>query len=172
MLDIQSAIGALPHVNAEILDAVEANPDDVSTPGNLIAALFDAYSAKAGERDWDRLRSLFYPTAGSNFCIHPTPDGGVDIGLLQNHQAYRNWCEDMLAQNNLFEWGVKQEIRQWGHMAHVVASVAVSDEPGGEPFGFAMQNIQLYWDKNRWWIVSILIDVITPDNPFPDGFQP
>ena len=172
MLDIRSAIGALPHVDAKVLDGVEANPDDVSTPENIIAALFDAYSAKAGERDWERLRSLFYPTTGLNLVVHPTMDGGLDLGILPNHQAYRDWCEDMLAENNLFEWSFKQEVRQWGHLAHAVVSVAVGDEPNGEPFGYAMQSIQLYWDEKRWWIISTMVDMITPDNPFPREFQP
>ena len=133
--------------------------------------MFDAYSANAGERDWDRLRSVFYPTAGYNTVIHPTEDGGIDVGLLPNHQAYCNWCKDILAENNLFEWGFKQEIRQWGHMAHVAVSVAVGNEPG-EPIGYAMQSIQLCWDNKRWWVVSILVDMITPENPFSPEFQP
>ena len=172
MLDLQNALGAMPHVDPKVLNSIQANPDDVSSPEKLVEALFDAYSAKAGERDWERLRSLFYPTVGLNMVIHPREGGGRDLGILPSHQDYRNWCEDMLAVNNLFEWEFRKEIRQWGHMAHVVASVAVADEPNGEPFGYAMQNIQLYWDRNRWWVVSILVDLITPDNPFPPEFQP
>lgn len=172
MLNLQNAIESLPHADFRQLENINADPNDVCTPDNIIDALWDSYSAKAGERNWERLRSLFYPNAGSNMVIHPVANGEMDIGILSNHQAYRDWSKDMLSENNLFEWEFKRKIEQWGHTAHVVASVAVGNEPRGEPFGYALQNILLYWDKRRWWILSILIEAVTPENPFPLEFKP
>jgi hypothetical protein len=172
MIDLQHAISTLPTVDPQQLRSIQANPEDVSTPDSIIDALWASYSARAGERDWDRLRSLFYPTTGSSMVAHPTSDGGVNMGILRNHDAYRDWCADIINDNNLFEWQLKRRIQRWGHVAHVVASVVVADEPDEEPFGLSLQNIFLYWDENRWWILSILIDIITPENPFPAEFLP
>ena len=37
------------------------NPGDVDTVDHLIASLYDVVSGPAGQRDWDRFRSLFVP---------------------------------------------------------------------------------------------------------------
>jgi hypothetical protein len=41
-----------------------AKPADVASPDAIMAATYDVISGPAGqERDWDRMRSLFYPGA-------------------------------------------------------------------------------------------------------------
>jgi hypothetical protein len=170
MLDLKYAIDTMPKVAPVTIDMIHANPADVATPDSLIDALWDSYSASAGKCNWERLRSLFFPSTGSNMVIHPVADGRNQLGILHNHEAYRSWCWEMLSVNNLYEWELARQIRRFGNMAHVAAAVEVGDQPNGIPFGQAMQNIQLYWDGRRWWILSILIDIITPENPFPADF--
>lgn len=172
MLDYQHALSTLPKTDPELLNSIKANPEDVATPDSIVDALWSSYSARAGERNWDRLNSLFYPDAGSRMVIYPTPDNPANMRILNNHQTYVDWCADMMRENNLFEWELKRQTMQWGHMAHVVASAVIADEPDAEPLGSTLQSISLYWDEQRWWIVSILIDVITPENPFPASFLP
>src|ERR1700676_5711130 len=44
--------------------ARDAKPADVATPDAILAATYDVISGPAGqERDWDRMRSLFFPRA-------------------------------------------------------------------------------------------------------------
>src|SRR5258708_38751768 len=40
-----------------------ANPKDVDTIDAIMAALYNVISGPAGERDWNRVRSLFLPEA-------------------------------------------------------------------------------------------------------------
>ena len=49
--------------------AAAARPDDVKSVDAIIAAVYDAISGPAGERDWDRLRSLFLPEARLIACF-------------------------------------------------------------------------------------------------------
>src|SRR5437868_3729856 len=41
----------------------EAKPEDVDTIDHVMAATYDVISGPAGERDWNRFRSLFYKDA-------------------------------------------------------------------------------------------------------------
>jgi hypothetical protein len=42
----------------------DAKPSDVASPDAILAAAYDVISGPAAqERDWDRMRSLFYPGA-------------------------------------------------------------------------------------------------------------
>ena len=43
--------------------AVAAAPNDVKSIDAIVAAVYDVISGPAGERDWDRLRSLFHSEA-------------------------------------------------------------------------------------------------------------
>src|SRR5947208_15952213 len=40
-----------------------ARPEDVKSIDNILAALYGVISGPAGERDWNRFRSLFLPQA-------------------------------------------------------------------------------------------------------------
>ena len=43
----------------------------------------------------------------------------------------------------------------------------------GEPAPFArgINSIQLFWDGQRWWIMSIFWDAERPGNPLPAAFE-
>src|SRR5260370_25846504 len=60
--------------------APSPRPDDVKSVDNILAALYGVISGPAGQRDWDRFRSLFLPqarltaatkNADGTFRIHP-----------------------------------------------------------------------------------------------------
>ena len=61
-----------PEKSAPALPA--ANPKDVESMDAIIAALYNVISGPAGERDWNRLRSLFLPDAHL-IAVHKRPDG-------------------------------------------------------------------------------------------------
>lgn len=60
---ILALAGALVPGAAPELGAQQTPPDsaDVATIDGIIAATYDVISGPAGERDWDRERSLFHP---------------------------------------------------------------------------------------------------------------
>ena len=41
--------------------AISAQPGDVDTVDHIVAAVYDVISGPAGQRDWDRFRSLTIP---------------------------------------------------------------------------------------------------------------
>src|SRR5262252_5404036 len=51
-----------------------ANPKDVESIDAIMAALYGVISGPAGERDWNRFRSLFLPEARMG-AVRKTPDG-------------------------------------------------------------------------------------------------
>src|SRR5262245_49828004 len=47
-----------------------ARPDDVASIDSILAALYDVISGPKGQaRDWDRMRSLFVPSARLMVCV-------------------------------------------------------------------------------------------------------
>src|SRR5690349_17676023 len=51
-----------------------ANPKDVESIDAIMAALYGVISGPAGERDWNRFRSLFLPEARMG-AVRKTPEG-------------------------------------------------------------------------------------------------
>src|SRR6202051_4349874 len=59
----------------------DAKPADVAAPDAILAATYDVISGPAGrERDWDRMRSLFYPGARL-IRAEEKKEGGLGAGL-------------------------------------------------------------------------------------------
>src|SRR5438105_4152584 len=49
-------------------------PDDVKSMDAILRAIYDVISGAAGDRDWNRFRSIFFPQARFTQTIKP-PDG-------------------------------------------------------------------------------------------------
>ena len=59
-----------------------AKPADVASPDAILAATYDVISGPAGqERDWDRMRSLFYPGARL-IRTEAKKEGGLHAAVL------------------------------------------------------------------------------------------
>src|SRR5271163_290086 len=52
-----------PPATAPSAAVIAANPADVSSPDAILAATYDVISGPAGDRNWNRMRSLFHPSA-------------------------------------------------------------------------------------------------------------
>src|SRR5215475_8544815 len=63
-----------PAQPASAAAASAANPKDVESIDAIMAALYNVISGPAGERNWDRFRSLFLPEARMG-AVHKNPDG-------------------------------------------------------------------------------------------------
>src|SRR5262249_55351715 len=59
----------------------EANPQDVASVDAIIAALYDVISGPAGDRNWDRFRSLFIPE-GRLTAIRVDKEGKISYAMM------------------------------------------------------------------------------------------
>lgn len=153
--------------------AQEANPKDVDSIDNIIAALYDVISGPAGEkRDWDRMRSLFIPEGR----LMPTGKN-----QQTGKTGYRVWTVDEyittaggnLEKSGFFEQEIARTQEQYGTLVHLFSTYESrrnADDP--DPFVRGINSIQLMHDGSRWWIVSVFWLGETPDNQIPKAYLP
>ena len=139
--------------------------DDVKSIDSILAALYGVISGPAGERDWDRFRSLFLPQ-GRLSSATKNPDGSFRVRPM-SVEDYAKGAGSYFAQHAFYESPLVNRIETFGNVSQVFSSYESRHTPGEAPFARGVNSIQLLYDGSRWWIVSILWDQERDDNPLP-----
>lgn len=139
--------------------------DDVKSTDSILAALYGVISGPAGERDWDRFRSLFLPQ-GRLTSATKNPDGSFRVRPM-SVEDYAKGAGSYFAQHAFYESPIVNRIETFGNVSQVFSSYESRHTPGEAPFARGVNSIQLLYDGSRWWIVSILWDQERDDNPLP-----
>ena len=145
-----------------------ADPKDVASIDAIITAAYDGISGAAGEkRDWDRERSLFYPGAR----LIPTARAGANEDLapqMLDVDGFIARVEPCFAEHGFFEKEIARRTEQFGHIAHVWSVYESRHNAGDpEPVIRGINSIQLFYDGNRWWIVTIHWQQESAEHPIP-----
>jgi hypothetical protein len=145
-----------------------AKPDDVKSIDAILAALYDVISGPPGERDWNRFRSLFLPSA------HLISTGKAADGMPRLHvnsvEDYATHGGAYFLKNGFFERPIVNNVLTFGDIAHVFSSYESRHAASDVPFARGINSLQLFTDGKRWWIINILWDEERPDNPLPKEF--
>jgi hypothetical protein len=151
----------------------EADPADVKSPDAIVGALYDAVSvAKTDSIDWDRFRSLFLPEAR----LVPTSraDGG---GAGYWAIAVEEWVKSSKSQMQqrleagYLEREVHAVTERFGDIAQVFSTYeAIHTAKGPEPVDRGINSFQLWYDGDRWWIMSLLWHTEREDAPVPERY--
>ena len=145
-----------------------AKSDDVKSIDSILAALYNVISGPAGERDWNRFRPLFLPSAT---LTSAGKDAQGNIRLRpRSVEEYVKGAGGYFAQHGFFESPIVNRIQTFGNVTHVFSSYESRNAPGEAPFARGINSIQLAYDGKRWWIVGILWDEERPNNPLPREF--
>jgi len=133
----------------------QANPEDVESIDAIIKALYDGISGPAGKkRDWDRERSLYYP--GARLIPTGQPNADPIVPQMLNIEGFIARVEPFFEKNGFYEIEIARRTEQFGQIAHVWSTYESKrslDDP--EPFMRGINSIQLFYDGERWWVVSI-----------------
>jgi hypothetical protein len=157
---------APPQTNADSVAKVpSARPDDVKSIDSILAALYGVISGPAGERDWDRFRSLFLPQ-GRLTSATKNADGSPRVRPM-SVEDYAKGAGSYFAKNAFYESPIVNRIETFGNVTQVFSSYESRHAPAEPPFARGINSIQLLYDGSRWWIVSILWDQERGDNPLP-----
>jgi hypothetical protein len=143
-------------------------PGDVKSIENILAALYNVISGPAGERDWNRFRSLFLPGATLT-SAGKDREGNIRV-RPRTVEDYVKGAGGYFAQHGFFESPIVSRIHTFGNMAHVSSSYESRNTAAEAPFARGINSFELANDGKRWWIVSILWDEERPDNPLPKEF--
>src|SRR5215471_930473 len=142
-----------------------ARPGDVKSIDSILAALYGVISGPAGERDWNRFRSLFVPQARLTAAVK-NADGSARIRPM-GVEDYAKGAGSYFLQHAFFESPIVNRVETFGNITQVFSSYESRRAAGEAPFARGINSIQLLNDGTRWWIVSILWDEERPDNPLP-----
>ena len=145
-----------------------ARPDDVKSIDSILSALYGVISGPAGERDWNRFRSLFLPQARLTAATK-NADGSSRIHPM-GVEDYAKGAGSYFLQHAFFENPIVNRIETFGNITQVFSSYESRHAAGEAPFARGINSIQLLNDGTRWWIVSILWDEERSDNPLPKEF--
>ena len=148
--------------------APAANPKDVESIDAIIAALYNVISGPAGERDWNRFRSLFLPEARMG-AVRRKPDGAFSASSF-TPDGYVERAGSYFKEHGFFESELSRKTEQFGQEAHVFSTYESRNAKDEKPFARGINSLQLFNDGKRWYVVSIFWDEERADNPLPQKY--
>ena len=149
--------------------SLKPRPEDIKSPKAIVNALYDTLSGPAGGHNYQRLRSLYLEGArlipiGNRF--HAT--GKVHA------MSVDEWIEDIteyFAENAFYIKEVQRHEDRFGDMMQVFSTFEAGNEEEGK-MTRGIRAFQLLFREDRWWIVNVMWNNETSDNPLPGEFTP
>ncbi len=145
-----------------------ALPKDVASLDAIVAAVYDVISGPAGERDWNRFRTLFVPDARL-IPVQKKPEGGFTYHVM-SVEDYVQRAGPFFKEKGFFESEVSRKTESFGQIASVFTTYESREVKDGKPFARGINNMQFFNDGTRWWCIGIYWDSERPDNPIPDRY--
>jgi hypothetical protein len=152
----------------ESVNRPSPNPKDVASLDAIVAAVYEVISGPAGDRDWNRFRSLF-TAEGRLVPIFKKPDGTFGHRVLTVEDYVKNGS-DYFKKEAFYEREIARRTEQFGQMAVIFTTYASRHTPDEKPFARGINSMTFYNDGSRWWCLSIIWDSERPDNPIPDKY--
>ena len=150
--------------------SLKPRPEDVASPDAIVKALYESLSGPAGKRNFQRLRSLYFEGArlvpiGNR--IHA--DGNTHV------MSVDGWIDDItpfFEENDFYITEIQNHADRFGDMIQVFSTYEASDAPEGGQKTRGIRALQLLRRDDRWWIVNVMWDNETRNNPVPGEFTP
>ena len=143
-----------------------ANPSDVKSIDSILTALYAVISGPAGDRDWNRFRGLFAKDARLTSATKESADHPV---RLMSADDYATLAAGYFKSHAFYEHAIVNKVDRFGNIVQVFSSYESRNAPNEKPFARGINSIQLFFDQNRWYVLSILWDEESPTNPLPSN---
>jgi hypothetical protein len=155
-------------MKSRILVWPAADPKDVASLDSIVAAVYGVISGPAGDRNWQRFRSLFVPE-GRLVPIRKKEDGSF-VHQILSVDDYANRAGDFFKKEGFFETEIARRTEQFGQLAVIFTTYTSRHAPDEKPFARGINSMTFYNDGKRWYCLSIIWDSERPDNPIPDKY--
>lgn len=152
-ITIQDSYGQLNIATSITTSANNPYIKDVSSEGNIIAALYEVISGEAGQaRDWERFKYLF----GKDAKLIPTNKSATGVFGYRTltPEEYITMFSTRI-KTGFFEKELKQELDAYGTIAHVFSTYETRESKNGPITNRGINSIQLFYDQQRYYIVNI-----------------
>lgn len=126
---------------------------DVKSVDAVIAALYDVISGEPNSpRDWERFKYLFKPEAR----LIPTrkdDKGELTIKAL-SPEEYVQLFQSRIP-TGFFERELSSKVESYGTVTHIFSTYETKEKKDGPVTNRGINSIQLFKDKDRYYIVTI-----------------
>lgn len=146
-----------------------ADPADVGSIDGIISAVYETLSGPIGEeRNWDRNRSLYHPTARLTHSQWQ-PGGTQAMVMPMSHEDHIQAVSGYTVERGFYEVEIGRSVIEYGTIAHVWSTYSYTTEDGTME-GRGINSFQLYFDGTRYWIMSVIWSQEAPEHPIPERF--
>lgn len=143
----------------------EAGP--FSTIDNLISRMYQVISSESvGNRNWDVFRKLFRSEARINAL--GKDHRGQERYISLTVEDYIRGAEASFQKQSLKEQEIGRIVEEYGDMVHVFSAYETKDITSEKVLQRGINSIQLIFREERYWIVSLLFNPETKENPISD----
>lgn len=156
--------------SSEKHSAPKPRQEDVDSPDAIIKAMYEVISGPAGPRNWYRQRSLFLDGARL-IPIGKRVHKEGELAVM----SIDEWIADagpFLEENDFYETEIMRKSHSYGDIIQAFSTYEARDNPESAPTARGINSIQLLKKDGRWWIVTVMWDNETRDNPIPEEFLP
>ena len=151
---------------------VPARPEDVASIEAIVKASYETISGGVGvPRQWGRDESLFDPNVRF-VAVERDPKSGEIVAMITTHQEFVDTADESTVKEGFAERELAHKIERYGNVATVLSSYEGKNASTGKVVTRGVNIFQLYFDGKRWWILSMVWDQETPQNPIPPDLLP
>lgn len=142
---------------------------DVTSIDAIIKASYDVVSGEKGaERQWQRDQFLHHPQAVYSFTDRKTEKTKQIVMSISDFQKE---TDDMVLETAFYESEINREVRIFGNIAQVWSTYETRLEKNGPVMRRGINSIQLFFDNERWYIISWIFDKELEQNKIPKSFD-
>ena len=150
------------------IHAQETN-DNLASVNGLIQTLYKTISGPVGkDRDWEMFRTLFADEARMYIAVASKDSGTVLRVLTPEQYIERN--KTRLADMGFTENEIHRSTESYGAITHVFSTYEshFTNPTNEEETVKGINSIQLFYDGNRYYILSICWDANAKNIPVPE----
>ncbi len=126
---------------------------DVTSVDAIIAALYEVITGEANTpRDWDRFRNLFKPE-GRLIPTRKSDTGDLILKVL-TPEEYVQLFQSRIP-TGFFERELNRKTETYGTLVHAFSTYETKEKKEGPVTNRGINSIQLFKDKDRYYIVNI-----------------
>jgi hypothetical protein len=148
----------------------QPRPEDIGSPDAIVKAMYDTLSGPAGKRNWHRWRSLFVDDA--RLIPISRRISGEEGFRIMSIDEWIAEAEPFYLENDLWETEIVRHSNRFGNMIQAFSTYEARNDPDGTPQLRGINAVQLVYMEGRWWVVTVMWDCETRQNPIPEEFLP
>lgn len=147
--------------------------DDLTTVNGIIYTLYDVISGPVGaERNWNLFRSLFAENARMYIAVPDKNKGSILKSITPEEYAERN--KTRLADIGFNEDELYRITNTYGAGTQIFSTFEshFTNRDGAQEITKGINNIQLYFDGERYFILSVFWDANAKNIEVPERYLP